>query len=61
MLARELLGFLVAGIGVAHYAYAGIARKHAFQAPRCRFGAVGYYDHAGVERITDSDPAAVVE
>ena len=36
MLARELLGFLIARVCGAHYAGAGVAREHAFEAPRRR-------------------------
>src|SRR5207247_399762 len=51
----------VASVGVAHDAGARVGRQHALEPPRRVGAAVGDDDHAGVDRITDADAAAVVD
>src|SRR5699024_9532065 len=59
--AGEIPGFLIAGVGVADDAHAGVAGEHALQAPGGLVGAVGHDDLAGVQAIAHADPAAVME
>ena len=61
MLARGVERLVVAGVGVAHDARAGIGREHALEPLRRVVGAVGDDDHAGVDRVADPDAAAVVD
>ena len=52
---------LVARVGVAHDAGAGIVRQHALDAARALVGAVRDDLRAGVDRAADADAAAVVQ
>ena len=55
------IAIVVAGVGVAHDAGAGIGRQHPLEPPVARVGAVGHHHHAGVDRVADADAAAVVQ
>ena len=60
-LVGDLERALVAGIGVADDAHAGIGGQDALQARGGLGRSVGDDHHAGVERVADADAAAVVE
>ena len=57
----QSIGDLVARVGVAHDAGAGVVPQHALEPPRGIVGAVGDDDHSGMLRIAHADAAAVVE
>ena len=48
MLLRALAGDVVAGVGMAHHAGAGVVPEHAFDALRGRVAAVADDDDAGM-------------
>ena len=52
---------LVAGVGVADHARAGVAGEHPVELLGGELGAVGDADHPGVDRAADADAAAVVD
>ena len=58
-LPRHVLGQLVAGIGVAEDAQAGVGGEHALQAFGFFGGAGRYYHHAGVGGVADANAAVV--
>ena len=51
----------VAGVGVTHDARARVGGQHPLEPFGCVGRAVGDDDHAGVDRVADPDPAAVVD
>src|SRR5207237_4654229 len=57
---RRFESFVVAGVGVADDAHAGVGGQHALEAGGGFGSAVGYDDLAGVDAVTDAHAAAVV-
>src|SRR6185437_16332679 len=54
-------GAVVAGVGVADDAHAGVVGEEAFEFLGCEVGAVGDGDLAGVDGAADAHAAAVVD
>ena len=54
-------GGIVAGVGVADDAEAGVGGEDAFEAAVHFGGAIGDHDHAGVLRVADADATAIVD
>src|SRR5688572_31079142 len=52
---------LFRSVGVPHDARAGIGCEHPLEPFRRVVGPVGDYDHAGMDRVSDPDAAAVVD
>ena len=59
-LSGDFSGDLVASIGMAHHAGAGIGGENAVQSLVGQVGAVGNYDHARVDRAADTNAAAMM-
>ena len=60
-LGGDLDGAVVAGVGVADDAGAGVGGQHPLELLGGEVGAVGDGDHPGVDRAADADAAAVVD
>ena len=61
MFACKLFGFFISRVDMTHDAGAGIIGQHPIEASFHLFGTVGNYHLAGMNGVTDSDPAAGLE